>query len=456
MMKVFFGLCISAGAGFLCAEESPKNVILIIGDGAGYGSWETHRAAYALDSDSHLCAGSEWLQLSCSTFPLNRSPVPLFSGQQDSNVIYDPDLAWGKDTKISDVKNFPPYRWLKKTWTDSAASATALSSGSKTYNSSINRDDFGRPLLTLAEHSKQVGRSVGIITTVEISHATPAAFGGAHQLSRELYSDIAAEILADTVLDVWMGAGHPFYDNDGRPIKDTSRADYRYLGGKDNTEKLLSGTHPGGWKFIEKRSDFQKMISDAASPRVLGVFQAHETRDAFRSEGLPRLETVPTLPEMSLAALNLLDNNPHGFFLMIEAGAIDWMNHANHGERMIEEFEEMVQTVNAVSARLDRNEGGANWENTLVIVTADHETGLLLGRDSDKHPFSPILPDGKGKAAFRYHSDYHSNMLVPVRLRGAGASGAKDYIRAQDPVRGPYLDNTDLFQLMKSILSPNS
>ena len=92
---------------------------------------------------------------------------------------------------------------------------------------------------------------------------------------------------------------------------------------------------------------------------------------------------MPTLTEMSLAALNVLDNDPDGLYLMIEGGAVDWAAHANQSGRMIEEAIEFERAVEAV---LDWVQTNSNWGETLLIVTGDHETGYLTGPDSGQFP----------------------------------------------------------------------
>ncbi len=95
---------------------------------------------------------------------------------------------------------------------------------------------------------------------------------------------------------------------------------------------------------------------------------------------VPLIDTVPTLEEMTKAALNILDDDPDGLFLMIEGGAVDWASHANQSGRMIEEH---IDFDNSVQAVVDWVQKNSNWGETLLIVTSDHETGYLTGPGSD-------------------------------------------------------------------------
>jgi alkaline phosphatase len=435
-----------------------RNVIIMVADGAGYNTWlatSMYQGRYdaATGRMKQEFTGPEWTALACSTYPLNIKNKPSGTEIQDPQVVYDPAKAWNKAKPAQ--AEFDGYAWLKKTPTDSAAAATALGTGCKTYNAAINWNDKNTRQLSIAEIARATGRSVGAITTVPISHATPAALGGAHSPARDAYSKIANEQLTSTTLDVLMGAGHPAYDEDGAAAKLIKPKNYDYVGGQETWKQLVAGTHPGAWTLIQDREQFRKLADGPAPKRLLGVGKAASTMQCNRKPKTPRRQDVPTLAEMSLAALNVLDDNPKGFYLLIEGGAVDWANHANKGDRMVEEMDDYIQAVETVSARLDKGVGGCTWDNTLVILIADHETGLIWGPDSQTIPYQPIVDNGAGKIpGLRYHSTHHSNSLIPVFVRGPGAATLKAAVKGTDPVRGPYVDNTDIFRLMKSAIEP--
>jgi len=160
---------------------------------------------------------------------------------------------------------------------------------------------------------------------------------------------------------------------------------------------------------------------------------------------------------MALGALNILDRDSDGMFLMIEGGAVDRAMHANNIGRMIEERIEFEETVEAVSAYLDANTNGNNWSNTLVLVTGDHDH-LLLGPDSDTVPFQNLVDKGKGQVpSYKWQHAGHSNQLVPIYARGPGAQLLLTCAKRQDTYtdaqgrkfgRGAYLDQTDMFSVM--------
>ena len=173
-----------------------------------------------------------------------------------------------------------------------------------------------------------------------------------------------------------------------------------------------------------------------------------------RPFAVPFNQNVPSLATMTKAAIHCLDDNPKGFYLMIEGGAVDWANHANEPERMIEEQVDFVKAVEAVVDWVDKH---SNWDDTLLILTADHECGLLWGPKSDKVAFEPIEDHGPGRLpGMRHNSHGHSNSLVPLYARGCGSGRFAELVKGTDAkaaavwrFSGKYIDNTDIFTVMK-------
>jgi alkaline phosphatase len=158
---------------------------------------------------------------------------------------------------------------------------------------------------------------------------------------------------------------------------------------------------------------------------------------------------------MAKAAIHCLESNPNGFYLMIEGGAVDWANHSNLPNRMIEEQAGYYEAVEAVVGWIESHGG---WDETLLILTADHETGLLWGQDSTKVAYQPVEDRGIGKMpGLAYHSKSHSNSLVPLYARGAGSERFAKLIKGKDAVAaekwqfsGEYVDNTTVFEVMRA------
>jgi alkaline phosphatase len=156
---------------------------------------------------------------------------------------------------------------------------------------------------------------------------------------------------------------------------------------------------------------------------------------------------------MTRAALNVLDDEPNGFFVMIEGGATDWASHDNQSGRLIEEMNDFNRSVEVVSKWVIQN---SSWNETLVIVTADHETGHLTGPGSGQTDkgfvWNDIVSNGPGKLpAMKWHSKNHTNSLVPFFAKGRGAEQFIKAVDDYDPVRGPYIDNTDIAKVIFSL-----
>jgi len=415
-----------------CMSKSEvKYVIIMISDGwgynqilatdywngttAGYESWEV---AYAMTTYSH--GGS-----------------------------YDTSKAWSD------------FNYHKLDYTDSAAASTAMSAGVKTYNGAIGVDSNRRPLEHLIERAELLGMATGVITSVMWAHATPAGFV-AHDTSRSNYVQIASEMVYNSAVDVIMGAGHPLYGNDGESVSG-SQIDYRYVGGSTTWTDLVAGTAGGDadrdgiddpWTLIQTSEEFQNLTTGDTPNRVLGTAQVRHTLQYSRSSAPPAndpespysvslISTVPTLEEMTLAALNTLDNDPDGFFLMIEGGAVDWANHDKRLGRMIEEMDDFNKAFDSVVAWVEAN---SSWEEALVIVTGDHECGYLLGPSSGAPAtFNTIIDNGPSvMPGFEYYSNSHTNSLIPLFAKGIGSKRFKTYANNVDPVRGPYIDNINI------------
>jgi alkaline phosphatase len=141
-------------------------------------------------------------------------------------------------------------------------------------------------------------------------------------------------------------------------------------------------------------------------------------------------------------ALNVLDNNPKGFFLMIEGGATDWASHKNQKGRLIEEMMGFNDAINNVVNWVNSH---SNWNETMVIVTGDHETGFLWGDE----PFSPVTGRGKNNLpSMKFNSPDHTNSLIPFFAKGTGSEFYRSFADEYDSIRGPYIQNSEIPQLI--------
>ncbi|MFA7360861.1 MAG: alkaline phosphatase [Candidatus Kapaibacterium sp.] len=467
VLLLLFGLTLVFSSKFLVGDNNkengsnirsivpPKNIIVMISDGMGFN--------HVVATDYYQTGSLNSQQYESFTIKYGMSHYPAKVGG------YPGALQWnqGYNTKLM----WTNFGYAMNDFTESAAAGTALATGFKTYNNSIGMDVNYLPLVNLTQIAKSLNKSTGVISSVQFSHATPASFV-AHNLTRNNYSQIAFEMLFGSKLDVIMGTGNPDFDNDGN----VSHKTYKYIGDSlgwlglqagnsvfyvNNVADTVEDCNGDGvrdpWTLIQTRSQFQSLASGSTPLRILGVPRIHETLQQTRSGdgnavpfSVPLVSTVPTLVEMTNASLNVLDNNSNGFFLMIEGGAIDWASHANQKGRMIEEQIDFNNSVNAVINWVNSH---SNWNETMLIITGDHETGMLWGSGSgNPATYNPIVNNGINNVpGMSWYSGEHTNSLIPFYAMGTGANVYKLFADEVDSVRGKYINNTEVAQGIKAL-----
>lgn len=283
--------------------------------------------------------------------------------------------------------------------TDSAAGGTALSCGVKTYNGAIGVDTDTIPVKTILEEAEEKGLATGLVSTSAITHATPASYI-AHQPNRGMYEEIAGDFLK-TDIDVFIGGGlaHFIARKDGR--------------------NLLTELKEKGYTV---ENDMNK-ISKIKKGKLAGLTaQVHNGRLADRGN---------MLPVATQTAINILDNNSgdNGFFMMVEGSQIDWGGHAASTIYIVEDMLDFDKAIgNAIKFAAKDGE-------TLVVITADHETGgmALTGGNMETGMVKGAYPTGG-----------HTGVMVPVFSYGPGA---EEFIGI--------MDNTEIHTKMKQLLLGN-
>ena len=272
--------------------------------------------------------------------------------------------------------------------TDSGAAGTAIATGNKTLNGAIGVDFEGNPVKSILEIAEDNGFATGLVSTSAITHATPASFI-AHQADRYNYEAIALDFLK-TDIDVFIGGG------------------YDHFATRQDGLNLIDSLEISGYEV----DTLMNQVVTTTSEKLAGLIAPVNL--PYRLDGRGNM-----LPASSGKAIEILSKNQNGFFLMIEGSQIDWAGHANNAEKLIDETLDFDE---AVGKALDfaRNEG-----HTLVIVTADHETGgvTITGGDELNHTVT-----------LRFSTAGHTAVMVPVYAYGPGA----------EKFRGIY-DNTDIF-----------
>ncbi|MFP3350149.1 alkaline phosphatase [Pseudoalteromonas sp. SIMBA_153] len=306
-MKKQFGLlallCTTTGA---FAQTAPKNVIYMIGDGMG----PAFTTAYRYYKDDPTTKEIE-------------------------TTVFDTILKGMAHTYPDD------HTYV----TDSAAGATALSSGHKSYNGAIAVDTAKKPVKTMLEIAKEQGMTTALVATSQINHATPASFA-AHNESRRNYDDIANDYIDNKIagklpVDLILGGGTQYFIRDDRNLVDEfKQAGYQY------------------------GDDIQNLGQITQVPAI----------GLYAPKGLPfALDENPTrLKQLTSKAFDLLDGqNDKGFFVMIEGSQIDWCGHANDIACAMAEMDDFAKSIETAKAYVDNN------PDTILVITADHSTGGL-------------------------------------------------------------------------------
>ena len=306
LVLAMMSVCLAAASAAAASGKGPKSVILFIGDG--------------MSTPQRMTANEFSVKSGRGDLVMNAMPHQATTRTCSANSLV----------------------------TDSAAAATAIACGTKTYNGAVGVDAKRRRLESVAEVAHKAGKAVGIVTTVTINHATPAGFYG-HRGGRGEGYGLGLDLLASG-FDYFAGGGLEGHD-------DRRNAEYR-----GDVYELAA---KAGYRFVRR----DRAAFDALKPgcgKVWFVATEGAMPDAIDA-GL--WKGVPTLAEMTAKGIELLSADPDGFFMMVEGGRIDWAGHANDAATNLRE---VLALDDAVKVALD-------WQREhpelLVVVTGDHETG---------------------------------------------------------------------------------
>jgi alkaline phosphatase len=331
---------------------------------------------------------------------------------------YDWQLAGATPWSIAVDRRYliAKSRRRKHAYTDSASSATSMTAGIKTYNDAVNIDPHGRQVETIAHELQANGWAIGIVTSVPISHATPAC-AYAHNVHRDDYQDLTRDLVGLPSIshageplpgvDVLIGAGWGVREKtDSAQGKNFKRGN-KYLASDDL--KKIDAANGGRYLVVQRAAGTSgaKALAAAAADaakrkmRLFGYFGATGGHLPFRTADgrfdptisvknddkagpIPTeretyspadLDENPTLTDMATAALDVLSKRTDSFWLMIEAGDVDWANHANNIDNSIGA---VISGDDAFRATVDWIENHGGWNDTVLILTADHGHYLML------------------------------------------------------------------------------
>ena len=237
--------------------------------------------------------------------------------------------------------------------TDSSAGGTALATGVKTYNGAIGVDANKERVMSVAERAKRAGKKVGVTTSVSVDHATPAAFYG-HQPDRSMYYEIALQ-LPEAGFDFYAGSGF---------LKPARTFD------KKDAPSIYPIIEQAGYTIARGIDEYQAKAGDADK---MVLIQKDGTDASSLPYAIDRNEGDLTLAQITESAIDFLSrDNKKGFFLMVEGGKIDWACHSNDPATMVKEVIDMDNAIRVAYEFYKKHP-----KETLIVITADHETGGL-------------------------------------------------------------------------------
>lgn len=354
-----------------------KNVIMMIGDGMGPG------------------------QIGLLEEYATRAPNSIYQGNATALSTF------AKEGKVGFSANGPAGSLV----VDSACSASQLATGVASGSEMIGLDAQGNPVETILEKAKALGKATGLVSDTRLTHATPASFA-AHQPHRSLENDIAVEMMEEEV-DVMLSGGIRAWLPQEVNTEDEDYAELKALINEDSI-KVASKRKDSRNLLIEARDDHNyslafnlAQMSEVKEGKLLGLFAYSGMANGIDYSSTKTSDTrvQPSLKEMTIKALDILSQDPDGFFLMVEGGQIDWAGHNNDAATMLHELLKFDEAIAAVHDWVkDRND-------TLVVITADHETGSF-GFSYGRHdlPEATTLP-GSAFADRPYQPNFNFGAL---------------------------------------------
>jgi alkaline phosphatase len=355
-----------------------------------------------------------------------------------AQVGFDGELAMDS-LPVAGLQTTDP-RDPKAMTTDSAAAATAWATGQKTYNGAISVDVKGNPLSTLGAEAKQAGKATGLVTTAQVTDATPAAFF-ANTPNRDEQSEIARQYLEVTKPDVILGGGEDRWYPTGtagaypdNPPDDPGEA-------SSAPANLVQRAQQLGYDYVTDAAG----LRGARGNRLLGLF-ANEEMFQQRAEGAgDEYDPVVPLADMTRKALDVLDRDRDGFFLVVEEEAVDEMSHNNNATRMLQAMQSLDAAVQVARDYV------AKHPNTLLVVTGDHDCGGITIEDvsgSDESGTAPSTEDGPFTVA-------GTTTQFTIDWTTSGHTGVPTVVTAQGPNSDQlvgYYPNTHIHEVLRQTL----
>ncbi len=412
------------------AAAGKKHIFLVIFDGM---DWETTRAAAIYNSkcvpyeigrgtgthfQDYEANGTSQFGFMVTT-PHNEGTKADVDKQQVLNfggvlrggydAVRGGQTPWTPGNDSQYLIGLPKDAAVHHAHTDSSCSASSMTTGIKSYNGAVNVDPFGRPVMTIAHKLQERGWAVGAVTSVPVSHATPAA-AYAHNVHRDDFQDISRDMLGLPSIshsqqplpgmDVVIGCGYGIEAKSDKAQgtnfvsgnKYVTRQDLNAIDASNGGRYIVVQRTPGLSGAAGLQTAAAQTVRDGK--RLVGLFgipDGHlpfQTADGDFQPAPGRkgdsvtytpadIQENPTLAEMTAAAISVVEQDAQGFWLMVEAGDVDWGNHDNNLDTSIGAVNSGDAAVRVITDWVER---ASNWQDSLLIVTADHGHYLMLDK----------------------------------------------------------------------------
>ena len=417
-----------------------KYVFLFIGDGMSMSS-EFALSKFLYGKDKLLF----WNKFPVKTY-METWSMDSYEGEYDKNNF---DSEKGYNTKVAGTVPYPYYETEESEQyfrdsipTDSAAAATAFSTGQKIHNNGIcydsDKDEFISNITDKLNETKEY--NVALITTDKFYSATPAGFSS-HNDSRDNGEEIAAEILSKTKPEI--------------------------VAGKNEFCEMVTFASLNDYYVLDSFEINRPQVFDLINKKIfleLKDYHVPKPKDGFSVESFEYRNKTNRFSNIVLFSTKLLLQKKKPFFALIEVADIDKGNHKNNYIRMLGGMYELNETVKSIYDLINSKSTDMTFDNTLIIVTADHSTGMLRFRrnlDKGELPITYIRKEDNVKKKrkiiiktndkIKYQSKNHTNELVGCYSVGAGSDLFKKYINEKN-----IIDNTDIYKILKEILTSNN
>ncbi|GAA6172752.1 alkaline phosphatase [Colwellia sp. KU-HH00111] len=342
----------------------PSNIIMVVGDGMG----PAFTSAYRYYKDD-----------------------PATKAVEDT--IFDHHLTGMSSTYPAPVSGVV---------TDSAASATALATGVKSYNGAIGVDVNKKPVQTVLEWAKLQGKKTGVVVTSQINHATPASYL-AHNESRRNYNEIADSYIDDGIkADLYFGGGWKYFIREDR--------------------NLVNEFKQAGFHYLDNYSDLVNLPNNKP---VLGLFANKGLPWALDDTNKHRLSAMTKTAVHHLVDLQKNDNaKDNGFFMLIEASQIDWAAHGNNISDAMAEMDDLAKTLTYLEHFVEHH------RDTLVVVTADHSTGGFTVAANGEYQWN-----AKDLRTMNHSVNYIAKQLTVNKITSKAAAALFNFTLTEDEMR---------------------